>query len=89
MKLGMPITYANDFRDTIEQLRDFEAAGLDRVMIPEAYGFDAVSQMGYAAAMTNRVELAFGILPMFFGFWSPNFAQNVPVRQNAAEMANE
>src|SRR5947209_9201555 len=61
----MPITYANDFRDTIEQLRDFEAAGLDRVMIPEAYGFDAVSQMGYAAAMTDRVELAFGILPMF------------------------
>jgi F420-dependent oxidoreductase-like protein len=65
MKLGMPITYAGDFRETIANLRDFEAVGLDRVMIPEAYGFDAVTQMGYAAAMTERVELAFGILPMY------------------------
>ena len=65
MKLGMPISYATDFRETIKNLRDFEAVGLDRVMIPEAYGFDAVTQMGYAAAMTDRVELAFGILPMY------------------------
>jgi hypothetical protein len=49
----MPITYAADFRETIANLRDFEAVGLDRVMVPEAYGFDAVSQMGYAAAMTR------------------------------------
>lgn len=65
MKLGMPISYATDFRETIKNLRDFEAVGLDRVMIPEAYGFDAVTQMGYAAAMTDRLELAFGILPMY------------------------
>jgi len=65
MKLGMPITYAGDFRETIANLRDFEAVGLDRVMVAEAYGFDAVTQMGYAAAMTERVELAFGILPMY------------------------
>ena len=65
MKIGMPISYATDFRETIKNLRDFEAVGLDRVMIPEAYGFDAVTQMGYAAAMTDRLELAFGILPMY------------------------
>ncbi|WP_029114347.1 LLM class F420-dependent oxidoreductase [Mycobacterium sp. URHB0044] len=65
MKLGMPITYAGDFRETIANLRDFEAVGLDRVMVPEAYGFDAVTQLGYAAAVTERVELAFGILPMY------------------------
>jgi F420-dependent oxidoreductase-like protein len=65
MKLGMPINYAGDFRQTIDNLIDFERAGLDRVLIPEAYGFDAVSQMGYVAAKTDRVELAFGILPMF------------------------
>jgi hypothetical protein len=29
MKLGMPITYAADFRLTIANLRDFEAAALD------------------------------------------------------------
>ena len=65
MKLGMPITYAGDFRETIANLRHFEAVGLDRVMVPEAYGFDAVTQLGYAAAVTERVELAFGILPMY------------------------
>lgn len=65
MKIGMPITYAGDFRETIAHLRDFESVGLDRVMVPEAYGFDAVTQLGFAAATTDRVELAFGILPMF------------------------
>jgi F420-dependent oxidoreductase-like protein len=65
MKLGMPINYAGDFRQTMDDLVDFERAGLDRVMIPEAYSFDAVSQMGYVAAKTERMELAFGILPMF------------------------
>jgi F420-dependent oxidoreductase-like protein len=65
MKLGMPISYGEDFEHTVDNLLDFEDAGLDRVMIPEAYGFDAVSQMGYVAARTRTVELAFGILPMF------------------------
>jgi F420-dependent oxidoreductase-like protein len=65
MKLGMPIAYGQDFEQTIENLVQFEQAGLDRVMIPEAYGFDAVTQMGYVAARTSKLELAFGILPMF------------------------
>jgi Luciferase-like monooxygenase len=65
LKLGMPISYATDLRETIKNLCDFEAMGLDRVMVPEAYGFDAVTQLGYAAAMSERVELAFGILPMY------------------------
>lgn len=65
MKIGMPITYAGDFRETITHLRDFESVGLDRVMVPEAYGFDAVTQLAFAAATTERVELAFGILPMY------------------------
>ena len=46
MKIGMPITYAGDFRETIVNLRDFESVGLDRVMVPEAYGFDAVPSSG-------------------------------------------
>jgi F420-dependent oxidoreductase-like protein len=65
VKLGMPITYGEDFAQTIEQLQQFEDAGLERVMIPEAYGFDAVTQMGFVAARTSVLELAFGILPMF------------------------
>jgi F420-dependent oxidoreductase-like protein len=65
MKIGMPISYAGDFRETIANLRDYESVGLDRIMVPEAYGFDAVTQLGYAAASTDRLELAFGILPMY------------------------
>jgi F420-dependent oxidoreductase-like protein len=65
VKLGMPITYGEDFAQTVEHLVQFEDAGLERVMIPEAYGFDAVTQMGFVAARTSALELAFGILPMF------------------------
>ena len=41
MKLGMRINYAGDFRETVAKLADFEAAGLDRVIVPEVYDFDA------------------------------------------------
>jgi len=58
VKLGMPITYGADFAQTVDQLVQYENAGLDRVMIPEAYGFDAVTQMGYVAARTSTIELA-------------------------------
>ncbi len=65
MKLGMPINYAGDFRETIENLQDFEGVGVQRVTVPEAYSFDAVSQLGYIAARTETMELQTGILPMY------------------------
>ncbi|GAA1479669.1 LLM class F420-dependent oxidoreductase [Gordonia sinesedis] len=65
LKLGMPINYAGDFRETIDNLADFEAAGVQRVAVPEAYSFDAVSQLGYIAAKTEKMELQTAILPMF------------------------
>ncbi|MYR08563.1 LLM class F420-dependent oxidoreductase [Gordonia sp. SID5947] len=65
MTLGMPINYAGDFRETINNLADFESVGVDRVAVPEAYSFDAVSQLGYIAAKTERMQLQTAILPMF------------------------
>ncbi|OBI73193.1 LLM class F420-dependent oxidoreductase [Mycolicibacterium fortuitum] len=65
MRLGIPLNYAGDFRETVDNLMDFEAVGVDRITLPEGYSFDAVSQMGYIAARTHRMELAFGILPMY------------------------
>ncbi|WP_415047030.1 LLM class F420-dependent oxidoreductase [Gordonia sp. (in: high G+C Gram-positive bacteria)] len=65
MKLGMPINYAGDFRETIDNLKDFEDVGVRRVTVPEAYSFDAVSQLGYIAARTETMELQTGILPMY------------------------
>lgn len=65
MRIGMGINYAGDFSETINNLLEFEAAGLDRVAVPEAYSYDAVSQLGYIAAKTETLELATGILPLF------------------------
>jgi F420-dependent oxidoreductase-like protein len=61
----MMINYAGEFSQVVEELGDFETAGLDIVFIPEAYTFDAVSQLGYIAARTTRLELASGILPVY------------------------
>ena len=62
MKLGMPINYAGDFRETINNLADFEAAGVERIAVPEAYSFDAVSQLGYIAAKTEKMELQLSLI---------------------------
>ncbi|MGB3884732.1 LLM class F420-dependent oxidoreductase [Gordonia sp. (in: high G+C Gram-positive bacteria)] len=65
MTLGMPINYAGDFRETIDNLRDYEGVGVERIAVAEAYTFDAVSQLGYIAARTDTMELQTGILPMY------------------------
>ncbi|MCL2465490.1 MAG: LLM class F420-dependent oxidoreductase, partial [Micrococcales bacterium] len=65
MKLGMIIDYAGGFAETVEQLVAYEQAGLQTVAIPEAYSFDAVSQLGYLAAKTERLELMSAILQVY------------------------
>jgi F420-dependent oxidoreductase-like protein len=65
MRIGMALNYAGGFRETVEELADFESAGLDIVFVPEAYSFDAVSQMGYIAARTERLQIASGILQLY------------------------
>ncbi|GHE68252.1 LLM class F420-dependent oxidoreductase [Streptomyces griseoaurantiacus] len=65
MRIAMALPYAGSgFRETAARLVDYERAGLDRVTVREAYGWDAVSQLGYLAAVTARVELASGVLPL-------------------------
>jgi F420-dependent oxidoreductase-like protein len=65
MRIGMSLGYAGGFRDTAAELADFEKAGLDIVFVPEAYSYDAVSQLGYLAAVTERLELASGIMQIY------------------------
>jgi F420-dependent oxidoreductase-like protein len=65
MKLGMPLSYAGGFKEAARQAAELESAGLDMVWVAEAYGFDGVSFMGYLAAVTERVEIAAGILPIY------------------------
>jgi F420-dependent oxidoreductase-like protein len=65
MRLSTSLSYADDFRSTAARAVELERAGVDLLWIAEAYGFDAVSMLGYLAATTERMELATGILPVF------------------------
>ncbi|MGW0595309.1 LLM class F420-dependent oxidoreductase [Streptosporangium sp. NPDC002607] len=65
MRIGMPINYARDFHQTVEGLREYEEGGLDVVFLPEAYTFDAVSQLGYIAAKTSTLRLCSSILNIY------------------------
>jgi len=61
----MSLHYAGGFNETVAELADYEKAGLDIVFVPEAYSYDAVSQLGYLAAKTDRVQLASGIMQLY------------------------
>ena len=65
MRIGLGINYAGGFKEVAAEVADLERAGLDIVFVPEAYSFDAVSALGYLAASTDHVELAFGILQLY------------------------
>jgi F420-dependent oxidoreductase-like protein len=65
MRIGMSLNYAGGFAETVTELADYEKAGLDIVFVPEAYSFDAVSQLGFIAAKTERLQLASGILQIY------------------------
>ncbi|HEX6510698.1 MAG TPA: LLM class flavin-dependent oxidoreductase, partial [Chloroflexota bacterium] len=53
------------FHELAAGIADYEQAGLDVVWVSEAYGFDAVSRLGYLAARTQRLQLGTGILPVY------------------------
>jgi len=61
----MFLSYAGGFAETVTELADYEKAGLDIVFVPEAYSFDAVSQLGFIAAKTERVQIASGIFQLY------------------------
>jgi F420-dependent oxidoreductase-like protein len=65
MKISTQLSYAGGFHETVAEVQELEQAGLDTIWVAEAYGFDAVSFMGYLAAKTERVEIASGILPIY------------------------
>jgi F420-dependent oxidoreductase-like protein len=65
MRIGMSLNYAGGFSETVAELADYEKAGLDIVFVPEAYSFDAVSQLGFIAARTERLQIASGILQIY------------------------
>ncbi|SDL65026.1 probable F420-dependent oxidoreductase, Rv3520c family [Geodermatophilus siccatus] len=65
MRIGIQASYSGGFRETAAEIRELESAGLDLATVAEVYTFDAVSQLGYLAAVTGRVELMSGIFPIY------------------------
>jgi len=65
MKISMMMSYAGGFVEGARRVAELERAGLDVVWIPEAYSFDAISQVGYLAAVTSRVEIGTGIINVY------------------------
>jgi len=65
VKLSTQLMYAGNPREAADQVAALEQAGLERVWVPEAYGFDSPTLMGYLAAKTERVEIGSAILNIY------------------------
>lgn len=65
MRLATTLPYAKSFAAAAQKVVELEKAGLDLVYVAEAYGNDAVSAMGYLAAVTETIEIGSGILPLY------------------------
>jgi F420-dependent oxidoreductase-like protein len=64
MRLGAAIR--RDTADSIKaRAQAYEAAGVDVLWAAELYGFDAVSLMGFLAAVTSRPQIGSAILPFY------------------------
>src|SRR5579863_6160988 len=65
MKIATSLGYVGGFKEAVARVLEMERAGLDLVWVPEAYGFDSPSLMGYLAGQTERVEIGSAILPIY------------------------
>ena len=65
MKLATLLPRGDDPRAAARLARAREDAGVDVLGVGEAYGLDAVSWLGYLAAVTERAELMAQVLPIY------------------------
>ncbi|HEY0249100.1 MAG TPA: LLM class F420-dependent oxidoreductase [Gryllotalpicola sp.] len=64
-RLGVVLGYAGDFMEAAAEVPELEDAGAELFSVSETYSFDAVSQLGYLAAITTTAALASDILPIY------------------------
>ncbi|MEM8925694.1 MAG: LLM class flavin-dependent oxidoreductase [Actinomycetota bacterium] len=64
MTLRIGITPPGADRAAFEYVRRAEQLGVDSVWVPEAWMYDAVTPLGYLAAVTERMRLATGIVQL-------------------------
>jgi len=65
VKLSVMINYSGDTIAAAAEVTALEQAGLDCAWVAEAYSFDAISMMGYLAAVTERVEIGSAIVNVY------------------------
>jgi F420-dependent oxidoreductase-like protein len=65
MRTGIFLSYAGGFREAVDDVVELEKLGVDIALVAEAYSYDAISQLGYLAAKTSRVELGSGVVPIY------------------------
>jgi len=66
VRLGIQLGYRGEgFAHAVDEVVECEAVGAELVVVPEAYSFDAVSQLGYLAARTTRLEIASGVMQLY------------------------
>jgi F420-dependent oxidoreductase-like protein len=65
MRLSTRLGYADGFRKAVDRAVELEERGVDYVWVAEAYGFDAVTRLGYLAARTKRMQLGAAILNIY------------------------
>lgn len=65
MRTGVFLPYSGGFRESVDHVIAAEEAGVNIVLVAEAYSFDAVSQLGYLAAKTTTIELGSGVVPIY------------------------
>ncbi len=65
MSMRVAVQIANhgqDWDETVDYVREAERLGVDVCWVAEAWGGDAVSSLGYLAAVTDRIQLGSSIL---------------------------
>jgi F420-dependent oxidoreductase-like protein len=65
MKLGAVVGMRDDPEAFGKHLKKLEDAGVDYLWAGEAYTADAVSTMGFMAAVTSRAQIGSAILPLY------------------------
>ena len=66
MRTGIFLSYAGlGFLESVDQVAELEKIGVDIALVAEAYSFDAISQLGFLAAKTTRIELGTGVVPIY------------------------
>lgn len=66
MKISISAHYSRgNIAEQAAELCELEKAGAEHIWVAESYSFDAVSALGYLAAVTERATLATGILNVY------------------------